>query len=163
MSAGMQSFLDCFECILNSAWFDRPVGGEIDILEQVGNTIWDAAWGSYHWALPGRCDEDQAPLPGAPYPPLFSPSIDFSQDFHVFGVEWNSTQLSFYVDGNVYFTLNREQVNIPQDPFYIILNTAISPLWPPSDNAAYPAYHIIDWVRVYAPTQSHSGQSSSIM
>eukprot|EP01102_Stenamoeba_stenopodia_P002161 TRINITY_DN11938_c0_g1_i1.p1 TRINITY_DN11938_c0_g1~~TRINITY_DN11938_c0_g1_i1.p1 ORF type:complete len:297 (-),score=69.76 TRINITY_DN11938_c0_g1_i1:124-1014(-) len=129
----------------NVCW---PVGGEIDILEQVGNPLYDPVWGSYHWGT--SCDEDNHPLPGAPYPKFGSPSIDFSQDFHLFAVTWNATQITYYVDGVEYYTRTAEEVNIPQDPFYMIINTAISPLYPPEINdPSYPCYHYVDWFRVY--------------
>lgn len=125
-----------------------PVGGEIDILEQVCNTHWNPVWGSYHWGV--SCMEDKHPLPGAPYPPIGSPSIDFSQDFHIFSVEWNSTTIEWFVDGESYYVRTADEVNVPQDPFYLIINTAVSPLLlTPPPTAQYPAYHYVDWVRVY--------------
>jgi len=43
-----------------------------------------------------------------------SPSIDFSEDFHLFAVTWNSTQITYYVDDEEYYTRTADEVNIPQ-------------------------------------------------
>jgi beta-glucanase (GH16 family) len=65
-----------------------PTGGEVDIMEFVGNPLGEAAdriWGSYHWQRnQSACGEDLEPVPGAPYPPL-SKTVDkdWQTDFHV--------------------------------------------------------------------------------
>lgn len=73
---------------------------------------------------------------------------DFTQDFHTFAVEWTPDRLDWYVDGVKQATSESE---IPQHPFYIILNTAVGGNWPgdPDATTPFPAYHRIDYVRVY--------------
>jgi beta-glucanase (GH16 family) len=91
-------------------------------------------------------------LPGAGYPPVGQPAVDWTNDYHVIGVEWNATAMSFYVDGNLYETKTASEVNLPTVAQYIIFDTAIAWYWPPSSSSLYPTTHIVDWVRVY--TQS---------
>ncbi len=74
---------------------------------------------------------------------------DFSQDFHEFAVEWDKDAITWFVDGQ-----QRLQVTeyVPQEPFFIILNTAVGGNWPgcPNSQTQFPQYHDIDYVRVYA-------------
>lgn len=73
---------------------------------------------------------------------------DFSDDFHTFALEWNPKELRWYVDGMRRFSTRK---NIPDIPFYIILNTAVGGIWPgnPDATTQFPQYHVIDYVRVY--------------
>lgn len=52
-----------------------PTGGEIDIMEMVGNPVENDAWGSYHWAPPNNtyCGKDRAPIPGMGIKPHGAP------------------------------------------------------------------------------------------
>eukprot|EP01104_Vermistella_antarctica_P004960 TRINITY_DN15367_c0_g1_i1.p1 TRINITY_DN15367_c0_g1~~TRINITY_DN15367_c0_g1_i1.p1 ORF type:complete len:349 (+),score=51.04 TRINITY_DN15367_c0_g1_i1:68-1114(+) len=185
-----------------------PVGGEIDIMEQTANPFAKGIAGTLRQSQNTTCccGDNVQVLPGAMYPPFGQPMINFTEDFHVFSVEWNSTTLAWAVDGNVYETRvqgqhigglddagntlqkklehvkestghdfigpgggygakfqkqQRQQqrdtavgglgfdIIIPQIPFYWILNTAIAFYWPPGEDALYPVYHVIDWVRMY--------------
>ena len=83
------------------------------------------------------------------YPAPGGPKINYTENFHVFGVEWSADMLRFSVDGTVYHTRNSSEVPIPQTPFYIILDTAVAWYLPPSPSTPFPATHIIDWVKLY--------------
>eukprot|EP00602_Paraphysomonas_sp_CaronLab_P008194 CAMPEP_0185018376 /NCGR_PEP_ID=MMETSP1103-20130426/1122_1 /TAXON_ID=36769 /ORGANISM="Paraphysomonas bandaiensis, Strain Caron Lab Isolate" /LENGTH=188 /DNA_ID=CAMNT_0027548169 /DNA_START=275 /DNA_END=841 /DNA_ORIENTATION=+ len=123
-----------------------PTGGEIDIMEATSNPFVNQIYGSYRWGT--ECTEDEQILPGAAYPPLGSPEIDWSADFHVFAVEWTETELIFSVDGVEYETVSSNDVIFPTSPMYFILDTAVAWYMPPGPNAVYPATHVIDWVKV---------------
>lgn len=124
-----------------------PMGGEIDIMENTRMpVVGDVIFGSYRWGT--ACGNNRQVLPGAAYPPLGAPAVNWT-DWHVFGVEWNASALSFYVDGNYYETKTADQVTLPTAPMYFILNTAVSWYWPPGPDASYPTTHVIDWVRVW--------------
>lgn len=131
----------------NACW---PTQGEIDIYEYTANPVLNQIYGSYRWGT--ECGGDKQPLPGAGYPPLGNDTVDWAAAFHVFSIEWNATALSFAVDGVVYETKTATEVILPTVAQYIILNTAIAWFWPPDAQAVYPAYHVVDWVRVYQLT-----------
>lgn len=123
-----------------------PTQGEIDIMEYIaGIPLVDDVFGSYRWGT--ACDDDKQILPGGGYPP--PPGRDWSDDFHVFSVEWNATALTFLVDGNAYETKTSAEVILPTTAHYTILNTAVAPFWPPGPGATYPVQHVIDYVRVW--------------
>ena len=112
---------------------------EIDIAEILGhspNTIHT----THHWGV----WPDRKKTGG-----MYTTSVDYSEDFHVFAVEWSPQELRWYIDGEQRFVSSE---NIPQESFYLILNTAVGGDWPGNPNSAtkFPQYHEIDHVRVYA-------------
>jgi len=124
-----------------------PVGGEIDIMEAVGGLI-PGIVGTYHWAK--ECGKDLYDGHNGKYPTKGHAPINFSLDYHLFAVEWNETTLVWSVDNNVYHArVANATLPIPQDPFYIILNTAIAGYFAPNTTEYYPCFHYIDYVRVY--------------
>ena len=73
---------------------------------------------------------------------------DFSQDFHVFSVQWEPDAIRWYVDSQ---ERSVQTENIPDVPMRIILNTAVGGDWPgyPDETTIFPQEHVIDYVRVY--------------
>jgi beta-glucanase (GH16 family) len=155
-----------------------PVGGEIDIMESYGNGLqsqWKhhlngTVFGTYHWAK--ECGKDLHCGGSAPehacapfnfngvYPPPGAALVDFSANFHVFAVTWNSTSVQWYVDGDKYWERydgdrpgTDHSAAVDTNPMYIILNTAINPgfVAAPGEptERVMPVYHKIDYVRVY--------------
>ena len=115
-----------------------PACGEIDIMQITGKDVKTnhasthaTGWDTSHSAA----------------------GIDFSQNFHVYGVNWTQNQIQFYVDGKVYQTV----VPVAAKPwpfntnFYIILNLAIGGTWPGSPDLTAPFSQelLVDYVRVY--------------
>lgn len=83
----------------------------------------------------------------------------FADDFHVFAVEWSSTQVRFLVDGSPHYTINRSAVEragswVFDQPFFVILNLAIGGTFDgdPQSDAMLPATMLVDYVRVYVPS-----------
>ncbi|WP_165226876.1 glycoside hydrolase family 16 protein [Aquisphaera insulae] len=81
---------------------------------------------------------------------------DASEQFHVYGVEWDATKMDFSVDGKVYFTYKNEGSGTaawPYDrPQFLILNLAIGGGWGGQkgiDDAIFPQRYLIDYVRIY--------------
>ena len=81
----------------------------------------------------------------------------FSDDFHVFAVEWEPQVIRFYVDDELYAT--RTHADLPQGakwvfdhPFFIILNLAVGGNLPASPDTAteFPQRMLVDYVRVYS-------------
>lgn len=73
---------------------------------------------------------------------------DFSEDFHIFAMEWESDEIRWYVDGELRYSTKD---NVPNVPFQIILNTAVGGEWPgyPNKRTEFPQAHVVDYVRVY--------------
>lgn len=84
---------------------------------------------------------------------------DYDTEFHVYGFEWTSEKLTFYVDDNVYFVLDKSVIGDSEgewpfdQPFYLILNHAVGGAWGGTpDDSEYPHVTEVDWVRVYKDT-----------
>lgn len=136
-----------------------PKCGEVDIMEMIGGRAPDGtnqnsvAWGSLH-----RPNEDSNPLSvvkslTASY--TNAAGANFSDDFHVFGVQWSPVAVSYYVDGTVYETIdvssNTDGFEVFKKPFFLLLNLAVGGDWPgaPDATTVWPQQMTIDWVRVY--------------
>eukprot|EP00042_Codosiga_hollandica_P021678 m.76875 g.76875 ORF g.76875 m.76875 type:complete len:284 (-) comp50464_c0_seq1:26-877(-) len=136
----------------NVCW---PVGGEIDIMEFWGCWNDDLVNGTIHYAT--QCDQDLDHISHG-YPNASTPPIDWSADYHVFSVEWDTEQISWFVDGNFYGQRYQNDAPspygaiIPQTPFYMILNTAIS-WWTPPPPTDLTVYMYIDYVRAYQASE----------
>lgn len=78
-------------------------------------------------------------------------------DFHVYAVEWTETELTFFVDGQPYWSYaappGRAKAGFPfRWPFYLVATLAVGgirgPQTPPAEDG-FPASMYIDYVRVY--------------
>jgi len=76
-------------------------------------------------------------------------TYDVSEDFHIYACEWNEKGFKIYYDGVLVrvFT-NPKAVAFFDYPMHIIINSAIHVEQGP-ENAAYPNYHEVDYVRAY--------------
>lgn len=139
---------------------DYPESGEIDIVEMVGGKSADdgsdnetVIWGTVH-----RPNRDV-------YPAETVKSIDasfhnptgarWSDDFHVYGIEWDAKTIKHFVDGVLYGTTDisdqTDGFEVLHKPFYIVLNVAVGGNWPgsPDPTTSFPQKMLVDWVRVY--------------
>jgi beta-glucanase (GH16 family) len=125
-----------------------PNSGEIDIMENIGKEP-STIHGTVHG--PGYSDDagiaGEFTLPGA---------ARFSDDFHIFAVEWEPAQIRFYVDGTLYKTVSTSDLPagtqwVFNHPFFIILNVAVGGSWPgnPDPTTVFPQTMLVDYVRVY--------------
>jgi len=139
-----------------------PQCGEIDIMEYLGDGP-IITFGSAH---------------GPGYNGEFSVSKEyelendrFDEGFHVFGIEWGTNYINYYVDGDLYQTITPGTVaqqaedvedeffNAPENagewvfnrPFYIIINMAVGGNLPgaPNSETVFPQRMLVDYVRVY--------------
>ncbi len=111
---------------------------EIDIMEALGHQP-RRVYMSNHWGVwPGTHSHKTTEFDGP----------DFSAGFHTFAVEWSPERLDFLVDGELRASHTE---GIPQEPFYIILNTAVGGHWPgnPDPSSTFPQTFEVDWVRAY--------------
>ena len=125
-----------------------PTCGEIDIMENVGFEP-TKVHGSAHG--PGYSGSHA--LTGV----YTLPAGRFSDDFHVFAVEWEPSAVRFYVDGTLYET--RTPADLPagtrwvyDHPFFLLLNVAVGGDWPgpPDGTTVFPQTMMVDYVRVYS-------------
>jgi beta-glucanase (GH16 family) len=129
-----------------------PACGEVDIMENIGkepSTIHATIHGPGYSGANGI---------GSPYS---LPSGRFSDDYHLFAVEWEPKVIRFYVDNHLYAT--RTPADLPagtswvyDHPFFIILNVAVGGSWPgnPDPTTVFPETMLVDYVRVYQPSGS---------
>jgi len=81
----------------------------------------------------------------------------WGDDWHEYGILWNSTTFSFQVDSMSYYTIDltsATQYNSfadPTNPFFFVINLAVGGQFPNHkvDDSAFPAHLMVDWVRVY--------------
>ncbi|MBV9436413.1 MAG: glycoside hydrolase family 16 protein [Acidobacteria bacterium] len=145
-----------------------------------GQGMWPAFWllgddiGSVHWPACGEIDivENLGREPSIAHGTIHGPGYSgdhgigsaftlpdgkrFSDDFHVFAVEWEPKEIRFYVDETQY--AKRTPAELPQGarwvydhPFFIILNLAVGGNWPgnPDSTTEFPQRMYVDYVRVY--------------
>ena len=117
-----------------------PECGEIDIMEYIGKTP-NNIYGSLHG-------------PGYDFS-VSETCVSLSNDYHVYGVEWNEEQISWYFDDVTYSVVTRAEVGnnewVFDKGFYILLNLAVGGNWPgpPDNSTVFPQMFYIDYVRVY--------------
>ena len=117
-----------------------PASGEIDIMELLGQQPYKV-YGTIHY---GTSSNHQSS--GGNYS---LPSGTFSQDYHLFTLEWDSTGMRWYVDGAFYHSETHGQ---PFDKrFHLLLNVAVGGNWPgnPDNTTTFPQKMYVDYVRVY--------------
>lgn len=123
-----------------------PASGETDIMELLGQDP-TKVYGTLHYAnSSGHAQK------GSSYS-LTSGS--FSDQFHVFSLEWKQDQVKLYVDNNLYLTVNSADTGTStypfNAPFFFIFNVAVGGNWPGNPDAStyFPQWMIVDYVRVY--------------
>ena len=126
--------------------------GEIDIMEAInlgasgGNTV----HGTLHYG--GEWPNNVSSGSG------YEVATDATADFHVYALEWDASEMRWYVDDVLYAMQNNWSTAgalfpAPFDErFYILLNVAVGGNWPGEPDAAtvFPATMEVDWVRVYS-------------
>ncbi len=123
--------------------------GEIDIMELLGQEP-NKVYGTLHYG--GEWPNNVHT--GTSYT---LPNGNFSDDFHLFVLEWDTTAFRWYVDGIHYQTQTQWYSSggaypAPFDQrFHLLLNVAVGGNWPgnPDDSTTFPQTMVIDYVRVY--------------
>ena len=129
-----------------------PKCGEIDIMEVLGSDT-TTAYGTVHYGA--HHAEQQGTV--------VKTSPDFAADFHEYSVEWEPGEMRWYIDDELYLTVNdwfsavegEEEKPYPapfNQTFFVQMNLAVGGTWPGNpdettnfDNAEF----LIDYVRVY--------------
>jgi beta-glucanase (GH16 family) len=130
-----------------------PGCGEIDIMENIGKEP-SIVHGTFHgpgYSGGSGVSADYA-LPNGQ---------KFSDNFHIFAVEWEPNIIRFYVDGLLY--KKRTPADLPagtswvfDHSFFIVLNVAVGGGWPgnPDATTVFPQQMLVDYVRVYRRAQT---------
>lgn len=136
-----------------------PGCGEIDIMENIGKEP-----GIVHGTVHGPGYSGGAGIGG---PVSLADGGHFADDFHVYGVEWETNSITWLLDGNPYFSIT--PTNLPpgkrwvfDQPQFLILNLAVGGAWPgyPDATTVFPQRMLVDYVRVYARENAPSGMSA---
>ena len=133
---------------------DWPACGELDIMEEVGEQP-GTVYGTSHSTKSG---DD-----GVPHSMTLPNGATLAGAFHVYAIEWGPTAIRWFLDDTVYgteaapagATTSDWPFADPTNPFFIILNLAISSgdanSWgaAPTATTTFPAQMKVDYVRVY--------------
>lgn len=125
-----------------------PDNGELDVMEVIGHQP-DVLHNTIHG--PGYNGANG--VGGSHHP-----GVDLSENFHVYGVDWDSRGMRYWLDdpSNVVRTIERTDVEdnlgawVFDQPFFLILNLAVGGDWPgnPDATTQFPAQMLVDYVRV---------------
>lgn len=123
--------------------------GEIDIMEFKGQEP-DTIWGTLHH---GSRWPDNTHTGDT----LKTPGTNYTADYHVFAVEWEQTEIRWYIDGKLWQTQTKWSTPDAAFPapfdqkFHIILNVAVGGgfVGPTNPDTKFPAAMLVDYVRVY--------------
>lgn len=126
-----------------------PKCGEIDIMEMIGGSGRENnVFGTLHWDNAGSnaCTCGQ----GSGYT---LSNGTFNDEFHVFTLIWDASSIKWYVDDNLYHTIDITPVELDefQKEFFFIFNVAVGGTLPgsPDGSTIFPQQMIVDYVRVF--------------
>jgi beta-glucanase (GH16 family) len=134
---------------INGEW---PETGEIDIMEEDG-LMPETVYGTLHFGLPWTYRTRSFSLDKG----------SFSDNFHVFTLEWEPGEFRWYVDGYLYskvnewFSRRKGKQNYCEYPapfntdFYLQINLAVGGHFPgpPDRTTVFPQTLAVDYVRIY--------------
>ncbi|MDT0552763.1 glycoside hydrolase family 16 protein [Urechidicola vernalis] len=123
-----------------------PKCGEIDIMEMIGgsgreNTV----HGTIHWDNAGS----HANYGGN----TILESGDFSDEFHVFSIVWDSEAITWYLDDKQYHVVDIIPSGLSEfhEDYHFLINMAVGGNWPgnPDNTTNFPQFFIVDYIRVF--------------
>lgn len=126
---------------------DWPASGELDIMENVGYDPLELHCNihtqSYHHSTGTNKGGTKT---------ITDPNVNW----HVYSMEWNAEHVSFYCDGDLVFSFDKEHNTYKEWPFdkrfHLILNIAVGGSWgglQGIDDSVFPQQMKVDYVRVY--------------
>lgn len=126
--------------------------GEIDIMEAVnlGEAGSNLVHGTIHYG---------GEWPGNTYSGNeYVVPANATENFHVYAIEWDPTEIRWYVDDVLYSMQNNWSSSAAAFPapfdqhFHILFNVAVGGNWPgePNSNTVFPVTMEVDYVRVYS-------------
>jgi beta-glucanase (GH16 family) len=124
---------------------DWPGCGEIDIMEMLGRAP-DTMFTTLHYV---KTDNKKGELQKA----HTVGGANFSDDYHLYSLEWTPSQIQFSLDGTpVYLEQIQGDMKEFLRPHYMILNLAVGGYWPgdPDATTPFPSSLFVDYVRYYS-------------
>ena len=122
-----------------------PAVGEIDVMEQIGREA-NRVFGTLHCAG-HHSDHGFGKTLDLPF--------NLADGFHTYGVNWQPTQIDWFIDDHLYFSATPEAMGVENwvfdKPYYLLLNLAIGGGLggEVASNLANPAELVVDFIRVY--------------
>lgn len=128
-----------------------PDCGEIDLMEQTGANK-NKILGTVHW----KSSDNNASYPNRPKPEstnIGTGEISISaaaSEFHIYTMDWTKDSIKMFLDGDLFFTFLIGNSHPFDNPFFIILNTAVGGTLGGNIDSNFPDDVMeIDYVRVY--------------
>jgi beta-glucanase (GH16 family) len=124
-----------------------PACGEIDIMELIGS-IPSTVTGTMHWKGSSGSHAQE----GDNY---VLKEGDFSEQFHVFSIEWTQDNIKWFIDDQLFVTTSVSNTGVDYYPFnadqFFIFNVAVGGNWPgsPDYTTVFPQRMFVDYVRVF--------------
>ncbi len=145
-----------------------PTCGEVDIMENIGNTNDQSNdHGTIHGPQGGGDYNGGAGVGGTYTLPGGAALAD---GFHTYAVQWSPNLIQFFLDTNLFFTATPASLPgggtwVFTNAQFLILNVAVGGNWPgnPDSTTVFPQQMLVDYVRVYqqtAPLQISATQSN---
>ncbi|HEY3020325.1 MAG TPA: family 16 glycosylhydrolase [Solirubrobacteraceae bacterium] len=128
-----------------------PQAGEVDVMEITGND-------PFTWYGTVHGPREKAPDSDVSEQRSVRARSAFSDDFHVYAIDWRENAIQFLVDGRSVdgpvtpaSFASRGGRWVFNRPFFLVLNVAVGNRWtgPPDATTPWPAAMLVDWVRVY--------------
>ncbi|PLX12645.1 MAG: hypothetical protein C0598_05670 [Marinilabiliales bacterium] len=124
-----------------------PQSGEVDILELYGSKNDSVIEANLHYADSSGSHAMMGVVP------FKLKNSKFADSFHVFGIEWDTENIKWFVDGNEFAStsISSQDKSEFHKEFYILLNIAVGGAHAgrPDASTKFPQYMYVDWVRVY--------------
>ena len=121
-----------------------PACGEIDIMEIVGHEP-NRVHGTVHWA-----DDNNN---WANYGGYKNSQTDLSEEFNVFSIVWDETQIRWLLNDVQYHVIDISPASLDEfrENFFFIMNVAVGGNWPGSPDATtvFPQRMLVDYIRVH--------------
>lgn len=126
---------------------DETGHDEIDVLEYLGQNPWDA-WTTNHFGILAKNKKSD----GSAYKNYEA----WSQEFHVYEVEWTPDVIKWYIDGKFVFQTDRgkDRDGMHTRPMFPILETQVGDGWVGDvdykrNMTKQDSEYLVDWVRIY--------------
>ena len=137
-----------------------PTCGEIDIMENIGNTSDQGTdHGTIHGPQNNSCGGDYNCGGGVGGTYTLPGGAALADNFHIYAVEWTTNQITWFMDTINYFTatpasLPANSTWVFTQPQFFILNVAVGGNWPgnPDGTTVFPQQMLVDYIRVYQQT-----------